>query len=188
MTALADRDDGSVTVVTSRRVKPGHERDFEQWLDGIGAAAARYPGCLWRRITRPEDHARPEWGVVFKFDSYEHLRAWTDSIERRTWLERVKPHELDEFKETVLTGLERWFTLPALPGVPPPPRYKMALVTLVVVYPLSQALGAAANRWLGGVPAPLRSLVASMAMILLLTWVVMPRVTRLLRRWLYPVD
>jgi antibiotic biosynthesis monooxygenase (ABM) superfamily enzyme len=75
MTTPADGDDGSATVVTSRRVKPGHERDFEHWLDGVGAAAARYPGFVWRRITRPNDHDRPEWVVVFKFDSYAHLRA-----------------------------------------------------------------------------------------------------------------
>jgi antibiotic biosynthesis monooxygenase (ABM) superfamily enzyme len=186
MTNKADLDDGSVTVVTSRRVRPGHEEAFEEWLEGIGAAAARHPGFVWRRITRPKDHDRPEWVVVFKFESYNALRGWTESLERRQWLERVKPHVLDEFKETVLTGLERWFTLPALPGALPPPRYKMALVTLLVVYPLSQALGTAANQWLSGIPALLRSFVASLTLIVLLTWVVMPRVTRLLSRWLYP--
>jgi antibiotic biosynthesis monooxygenase (ABM) superfamily enzyme len=179
-------DDGSVTVVTSRHVKPGHEAAFEQWLVGIGEAAAHYPGWIGRRVTRPGDHERPEWVVVFKFDSYAHLQAWTESAERRTWLERVRPHVIDEFKETVLTGLERWFTLPSVPGVPPPPRYKMAIVTLIVVYPLSLLLGAAANRWLVALPPPMRSLIAGATMISLMTWVVMPRVTRLLKDWLYP--
>jgi hypothetical protein len=36
----------------------------------------------------------------------------------------------------VLTGLESWFTLPTQPGLPPPPRYKMALVTWVTIFPL----------------------------------------------------
>jgi antibiotic biosynthesis monooxygenase (ABM) superfamily enzyme len=125
---------------------------------------------------------------MFKFDSYANLRAWTESAERHLWLERVKPHVVDDFKETVLTGLERWFTLPGHAGVPPPPPHKMALVTLAVVYPLSLTLGVLANRWLAPLAPALRSLVASAMMIVLMTWVIMPRVTRLLRRWLYPPD
>lgn len=184
--ARNDALDEGVTVVTSRRVKPGHEREFEEWLEGIGAAAAKHPGYVWRRITRPGDHGRPEYVVVFKFDSAEHLRGWTDSMERRVWLDRIRPHVLDEYKETVLTGLERWFTLPSLPNVAPPPRYKMAIVTLLVVYPLSLALGAIFTRAFTQVPSPIRSLLASITMILLMTWVIMPRATRLFRRWLYP--
>lgn len=180
------RDDESVTVVTSRRVRPGCEAAFEQWLEGIGAAAAQFPGLIGRRITRPSDHDHPEYVVVFKFDRYEHLRAWTESAERRSWLDQVQPLVLDEFKETVLTGLERWFTLPALPNVPPPPRYKMAAVSLLVVYPLSQGLGAASGPWLAPLPPLLRSLIVSVVMIVLMTWVVMPRVTRLFKGWLYP--
>jgi len=66
--------------------------------------------------------------------------------------------------------------------------HKMALVTLAVVYPLSLTLGVLANRWLAPLAPALRSLVASAMMIVLMTWVIMPRVTRLLRRWLYPPD
>ncbi len=179
-------DDESVTVVTSRRVRPGCEAAFEAWLDGIGAAAAKFPGLIGRRVTRPSDHEHPEYVVVFKFDSYPHLRGWTESAERREWLDRVKPLVLDDFKETVLSGLETWFTLPAQPGVMPPPRYKMAVVTRLVIYPLSMGVGAVFTRWLGVVPAPLRSLLGSVVLIVLMTYVVMPRVTRLFRRWLYP--
>jgi len=180
------RDDESATVVTSRRVKPGCEAAFEHWLEGIGNEAARFPGLIGRRITRPTDHDHPEYVVVFKFDTYEHLRAWTESAERKVWLEQVKPIVLDDFKETVLTGLERWFTLPTRPNVSPPPRFKMATVTLLVVYPLSLGLSTGLGPWLGPLPTPLRGLVISVALILLMTWVVMPRATRLFEKWLYP--
>src|ERR1700733_10149062 len=98
------RDDESVTVVTSRRVKPGCEAAFERWLEGIGNAAAQFPGLIGRRITRPADHDHPEYVTVFKFDSYPHLRAWTESAERRSWLEQVRPLVLDEFKRLCSPG------------------------------------------------------------------------------------
>jgi len=173
-------------VVTSRRVRPGREDEFEKWLEGIGAAAAKYPGYVWRRVTRPKDHDLPEYVVVFKFDGYAHLKAWTESEERHAWLDRVKPLVLDDFKETVLTGLETWFTLPAHPGVMPPPRYKMAIVTLVVIYPLSLAMTAALAHVPAEVPSFARSIFGSVVMIALMTYVIMPRVTRLFQRWLYP--
>jgi len=179
-------DDESVTVVTSRRVKPGREAEFEQWLEGIGEAAAKYPGFVWRRITRPADHGRPEYVVVFKFDTYARMLAWTESEERRAWLARVTPLVLDPFKETVLTGFERWFTLPSKPGLPPPPAYKMAAVTLVVIYPLSLGLSTLLSRWLGSVPIPVRQLVSAVTLVALMTWVIMPRVVRLMKWWLYP--
>jgi hypothetical protein len=98
----------------------------------------------------------------------------------------VKPLVLDDFKETVLTGLETWFTLPTQPGAMPPPRYKMAVVTLLVIYPLSLGASVAMTRWLADLPMLLRSLLGSVVMIALMTYVIMPRATRLFRRWLYP--
>ncbi|HUJ61157.1 MAG TPA: antibiotic biosynthesis monooxygenase [Kofleriaceae bacterium] len=186
MATPASAQDDSVTIVTTRRVRPGREPEFELWLDGIGQAAARYPGLIGRKIIRPGDHEHPEYVVVFKFDSYPHLRAWTESPERARWLEQVRPLVLDEFKETVLTGLERWFTLPTAPNLPPPPRYKMAAVTLLAIYPLSLALGLAFAPWVAPLPTALRGLPVSVLLIALMTWVVMPRVTRLFKFWLYP--
>ncbi len=178
-------DDQTVTVVTSRRVKPGCEAEFERWLEGIGAVAARYPGYVARHVTRPADHEHPEYVIVFRFTSYSTLRGWTESTERQAWLEKVKPFVLDDYRETALTGLEAWFTVPSKPGQAPPPRYKMAAVTLLVVYPLSMGLSSALLPWLDGVPGPARSLLTSVVMIVLMTWVLMPRATWLFRKWLF---
>jgi antibiotic biosynthesis monooxygenase (ABM) superfamily enzyme len=185
-TTATTAPDESVTVVTSRRVRPGCEAAFEEWLDGIGKEAAKCPGLIGRRITRPNEHDRPEYVVVFKFDSYAHLCAWTESPIRAQWLEKARPLCVDEFKETVLSGLETWFTLPAKPGQLPPPRYKMAIMSVGVVYPLSFGLNALLRPALSDLPAPLASLLLTVLMVALMTWVVMPRVTRLFQRWLFP--
>jgi antibiotic biosynthesis monooxygenase (ABM) superfamily enzyme len=61
----------------------------------------------------------------------------------------------------------------------------MALVTLLGVFPTSLLLtvtvGAAVHAW----PLPARSLVIAGCMVALLTWLVMPLLTRLLHCWLH---
>jgi antibiotic biosynthesis monooxygenase (ABM) superfamily enzyme len=68
----------------------------------------------------------------------------------------------------------------------------MALVSTVVVWVLANVVGAIIRQLLGELPlAPglvlslASSLVSTAIVASLLTWVVMPRVTRVLARWLY---
>jgi hypothetical protein len=85
-----------------------------------------------------------------------------------------------------LTGLESWFTLPARPGAPPPPPWKMAVLTWVTIFPLITGVVLALNPLLEGFALVPRLAVTTAVTVPLMTWLVMPRVTRLLRRWLYP--
>jgi antibiotic biosynthesis monooxygenase (ABM) superfamily enzyme len=80
--------------------------------------------------------------------------------------------------------LESWFTLPGA-ALRPLPKWKMALATLLGVFPTSLLLGETVARWTVGWPIPARSLIMAMCMVALLTWVVMPLVTRLLHSWLH---
>jgi uncharacterized protein len=86
----------------------------------------------------------------------------------------------------VLTGLETWFTLPSKPGQPSPPRYKMAVVTWLAVFPLITLIFALFGPLLSQLPTLLRTLILTMVMVTLMTYVIMPRLTRLFSFWLYP--
>jgi antibiotic biosynthesis monooxygenase (ABM) superfamily enzyme len=68
----------------------------------------------------------------------------------------------------------------------PPPRWKMWLVSLVAVYPLVLAFQALLRPRMVGLPLPLRALLFPLVLLTLMTFVVMPVVTRVLRRWLGP--
>ena len=128
-------EDLPVTGVASRRVKPGRKAEFEEWIYGILAAANEVPGYLGSNIIRPSDPEDDEYQIVFKFDRASNLKRWQDSDERRRWNERARDLIREEPKIRVLTGLETWFTLPSK-GDPPPPRYKMAIVTWLAIFPL----------------------------------------------------
>ncbi len=178
-------DDPPVTAIASRRVKSGKEQEFEEWVSGVLGAAAEFPGYLGSNVIRPSDDDDDEFQILFKFDHASNLRRWEKSDERQAWLRRVQPLVHEE-NVRVLTGLETWFTLPSRPGEPAPPRYKMAVVTWIAVFPLASAIFAITQPVLGGLPSLIRTLVFTLIMVSLMTYVVMPRMTRLFSFWLYP--
>lgn len=169
----------------TRRVRPGHEPFYEQFLEGIIAAASEFPGHLGVEVFRPQSATAGEYRTVYRFDNAEHLRAWLDSEVHAAWLGRAEPHVIGPMRTSFVTGLESWFTLPGARGTPPPP-YKMALLTWITIFPLITAIVAITGPLLEELPMVLRLGITTALAVPLMTWVVMPRVTRLLRAWLYP--
>src|SRR5215210_703154 len=178
-------EDPPVTAIASRRVKSGKEEEFEEWVSGILDSAAGFPGYLGSNVVRPSDPDDDEFQILFKFDHASNLERWQESEERHAWLSRVQPLVHEE-NVRVLTGLETWFTLPSRPGQPAPPRYKMAIITWIAVFPLASAIFALTQPLLGGLPTVIRTLVFTLVMVTTMTYVVMPRMTRLFSFWLYP--
>ena len=180
-------DDPPVTAVASRRVKQGREQEFEEWLSGILAAVNKAPGYLGSEVLRPSDNEEDdEYRIIFRFDHASNLHAWETSEERHHWLRKSRPLLYEEEKVHVLSGLETWFTLPSKPGEPAPPRYKMAIVTWLAVFPLVTVIFTLFGNWLNLLPTLVRTLVFTTVMVTLMTYVIMPRMTRLFSFWLYP--
>ena len=181
-----DAADGPVSVVVTRRIKPGCERAYEELVKGIHEAIKGFDGYLGSHILRPSSPDHPEYRIIFRFDTTKHLRTWEVSAERREWLERMSGLLVGTPVYQALSGLETWFTLPGGGPIVPPPRYKMMLVTWLAVFPLLTAFNYAFQPVFQGMPIWLRVLVGTALVIPLMTYVVMPRMTRLFKAWLYP--
>jgi uncharacterized protein len=171
-----------VTVTVARRVHVGREREFEQWYDGIIGAACRFSGFLGSGVLRPHTTGQ-DWHVVYRFADPESLERWENSPERAEWLRRADDM-VEETGVARVSGLETWFSLPGRTA-PAPPRWKMALVTLAAIVPLVLLMNLTVLPLLSGWPLVARTLVFSGTLTGLMTWVVMPRMTRLFRRFLY---
>lgn len=176
-----------VTVVVNRRVRPGRQRDYEAWVRDISAVAARFPGFQGISVLRPSAGAADEYALVMRFATYDDLRRWERSDERADFLERLRPLTVDDGAWQEQTGLETWFTLPGRP-VPagPPPRWKQAVLTTLALVPLLIVSNAVVADRLDFLPAPVRTALVTPVLVAIMTWVLMPAVTRLAYRWLYP--
>ena len=183
-------NDGPVTVIVTRKAKKGKVSEFEEWMDGIIHEAMKFEGHMGVNIIRTPDPFNPEYVVIFRFNTYENLANWEKSEIRKEWLDKSK--EVAEGEPTVekQTGLEFWFTPRSgidgdkAPAAVPPPRYKMAIVITGIIFVLVSILLPQIRQLTIGLPVLLSTLVGVVMMVLLMTYVIMPAVTRLLRPWL----
>lgn len=175
------------TVVIHHRVRPGQQADYDHWLDEIAPLCKAAPGWLDWQIVRPIVGLTEGYSVIIRFDTHEHLRQWMASSERRHLIEQARPFLADDVY-TIHSGLDFLFT-PAGAGAKVPVRWKQFLVTWSAIYPLAlgvplvvlpglRALHGSENR-------PFTTLFVTGSIVFLMVYVVMPRYTKMVRKWLY---
>lgn len=135
---------------------------------------------------RPTDTENLEYRVIFKFDRMSNLRRPEESEVRQQWLKRAEPLTLGLPDTQTLSGLETWFALPSQRAIVPPSRYKMAIITWLAIYPLISIINILFAPILNPLPLLLRTLLLTVVLVSLMTYVVMPQMTKLFTKWLYP--
>lgn len=178
-------ESNSITVSITRTVKPGCEADFERALHEFVQRSLALPGQMGVHIMRPAPGSGSrEYGVIRKFASRDALMQFRTSPEYLEWNELAVDLTEGNARIEELTGLESWFTLPGAP-LRALPKWKMAIATFLGVFPvamiLNLILGPAIRPW----PFIVSSAVFNACVVALLTWVVMPLITRLLHGWLH---
>jgi len=177
-----------VTLMVTRVPKLGRETEWEVLIGGGVRAARQFPGNLGATILKPTGTGERAYRIIMSFDSFASLRRWEDSAQR---LELVRQLESVESAPVLIeqaVGLETWFQLPANAGSPqpmiPPPRHKMMIASGLGVYLTITPLLMILRPVLEGLPVYMATMVLIPIAVVLLTYVVMPVITKLLRRWL----
>jgi antibiotic biosynthesis monooxygenase (ABM) superfamily enzyme len=170
-----------VSIAVTFHVKPGRGTDFERWAHDITTAAARYPGNLGASWVRTAG----AYHVIYRFANHAMFHDWHESPERAAFLDRLQPMAT-LVTDDHLTGMETWFELTDQPGRPAPPRWKMVIATWVGVFPLLTVLQWLVAPRLVDVPLIARVMFLTSIVVVAMTYLVMPLLTRPLKRWLYP--
>ena len=181
-----DDQEGPVTVTVRRKVLPGKEAEYESWLHETADGASFFPGMMGVNFIRPDGGQQKDYVSIFRFDTYRNLQNWEESEQRADGLKRVKGLVVEEETETQqVTGLEFWFNLPDVPVNMVPSPHKMALVLIVVVFMLVLAMNLIFESVLAEFPMIVRIALVVIVQVMLMTYVIMPQVTRLIQPWLY---
>jgi antibiotic biosynthesis monooxygenase (ABM) superfamily enzyme len=174
----------NVTVVVSRMVFPDKEKEYDEWVRRLMAAARESPGMAGVTLLVPESGKSGLHHVVIQFIDEKSMHIWETSYVRQKL-----SHEADAFSRRIrqeATGLETWFAIPECPELETPPQWKMAVVTALAVYVISVAvvklqewLFPHMNFYVANIPTVI-------ILVVLLTWAVMPFLSqKVFRKWLY---
>jgi antibiotic biosynthesis monooxygenase (ABM) superfamily enzyme len=182
---VREHDEGLVTVVVAHAIDASQEEAFLAWQERVTDAERRFPGFRGSELFRPVPGVQEEWTIMYRFDSDEHVTAWLESPERTRLL-----NESDQFQDFELRRIASpfgsWFSQIEQNGEGAPAQWKTAISVLIGLYPTVVLLTLAISHiWKSGKLWE-TILVSNVCSVSLLTWVVMPVVTRALRFWLTP--
>jgi len=174
------------TLVVSRRIKPGREKEYSDWLRRVIESANKFLGYRGVTTLAPQGFDSDVRYLIWRFDNSENLENWEKSDIRNRFVEEVKNYAEQHYEKA--SGMETWFSLPDMHKVVAPPKWKMFFVTLFAAYLVGVISRFLLTPLLGSWPLPLSTLLYSGILVGVLTYFAMPRLSRLLRRWLYPVQ
>lgn len=174
-----------VVRIATRRAKPGCAPAYEALLAGMFEDVKQHPGFVGAQIIPPPE-AAGEYQVVLQFESEAGIDSWNRSAERAQWHARLDMVAEGAPEYRHLSGLEAWFARAEVPGHTPPPRWKMAIITWLGIFPTVALVSGLLGPRLVALPFLVRTALITMVIVLLMTWLVMPRLVRGFRRWLTP--
>jgi antibiotic biosynthesis monooxygenase (ABM) superfamily enzyme len=171
-----------VNVVFSRTAKPGKEKQYEELTHQSIVYARRYTGHEGATVIKEGER---RYHLVYRFKNHKLLEQWLTSDKRRQILNEISKITEDDQDIKKLTGLETWFSVPGQSPLKSPPRGKMWLATLVGAYPLVVLFQAIIAPKVQNWPLLVRSAIFPLVLLSLMTYIVMPKVTKLFKPWLY---
>ena len=167
-------------------VKPGCEEKFEAELHDFISRSLQTEGQLGVSVMRPVQGSRSrEYGILRRFRDLECRDRFYESPLFQQWEVTVASLTEGEPKHQELSRLETWFVLPGQRAVIPPLPWKMALVTVLGVWPTSMLVPWLLNPLISDLSLILQAFFVAVGIVILLTWVIMPKLVRILNPWLY---
>jgi len=179
--------DEVVTLVVKHRVKQGCEAEYEAWLRRTVRIAGERPGHLGVDVVRSKQGGLVLFTCVLRYRSADDLKRWLDSPQRSELINEATPLLADGDRTEVGPVNEFWFA-PLADAAAKPPRWKQAVVTLLVILPLTLLIPLVWRPVLGLHPFLSNYFIATflvtLTIVLLVVYLLMPAATRLFAPWL----
>lgn len=181
-------DPNGLPVITIVELRPKVPLEGEA-IDSIHVmiqTASKYKGYQVADVYKKVIYdTATEYAIILRFDSYSNLSSWNNSQERKDLIESSKHLYAQVKPELALTGLDFWFV--GKHNAEHPVKWKMMLVTVIIIFALLKVLMPFLGKVLGYLELPefLNTLLSIMVMVALMTYLLMPAINRLLYRWLF---
>lgn len=185
-----------VTEVVSTTIDPKYLEQYRRLRRDIAREVVQFPGFVSISSEPLVDDAS-RWITEITFVDQESLDAWQRSDKRHHLVSQLEGIAQDDVR-LVPTGFGRWVST-SDPGLATTPTWKSAMVVVAVLYAMVSVLDITLGDSLGsgwsigswnerglGLPMPVVVFVGNAVGTVILTWVLMPLVTRLMKWFLDP--
>ena len=174
-----------IHIAITQRVRAESVGQFEEALNQFARRSLKASGAINMYCLRPPTGSDSrEYGIMRSFADEADRAAFYQSALYQEWLVTIAP--MIEIPATFqkLDGMEAWFReSPA----DMPPRWKMAIISWIGVWPLSMLVPVVLVALFGpNIPPVWMAAATAGGIVGLLTWVAMPLLARLFAAWLKP--
>lgn len=176
-------ENSAVFRIVRRKVKPGCAEAYEALVGGMFADARSFPGYVSAELIPPAD-AGGEYQIIQRFAHASDLEGWQASPIRAEWMARLSTVAEGEPEYRMLHGLDAWFGPTLVPVQRMPRRWKMTLLSWCGIFPTVALLLAFVAPLLSGLPFLVRTAVITALVAVLMSYAIMPKLTRLAADWL----
>jgi len=173
-----------VTTVICRKIRPGHEKDYNDWVRRYLTLERKAPGYLGITIIIPGGSKSPLLYIIRRFADKTAMERWDNSGESLRLLKEANDYSTRYYDTS--TGLETWFTLPDLKTLSQSPPHRWKMVIFFAAYAISSLSRSILNPFIGQWPILGNAVIYTAILVVLLTYFALPIANRLLRHWLYP--
>jgi antibiotic biosynthesis monooxygenase (ABM) superfamily enzyme len=176
-----------VTRIYSRKIAPGCEQRYDDWLARYLGYERQARGYLGTTVIVPSGTNNSNLRyIVHHFTDISSLDEWEKSEKALEMLEEVSKYSTRIYDTA--TGLETWFKVPddlPTPIAASPPKWKMAITVFAAAFSASTIERTFLNRYLESTSIIISSAIYTAILVGVLTYFAMPALSKLLRKWLY---
>jgi len=179
-----DAKSNAVTVLINRTVPATQGNVFLGTLKDLLRDFDRFPGTSGSMVFRQEAAGSVEFSILQQFAGKAEHDAWVGSPGFSRWCREVAPPKPTPGHVHRYAGMEAFFVSAQAPDAPP--RWKMAVLLMIAVYPPSLVLSIWGAPALARLPVLAGTFLTSVLMVFLMTYVLVPILTKLFQSWLQP--
>lgn len=173
-----------VTKVVSRKIKPGYEKEYDDWLRRYLAIERKASGYLGTTIIMQGGTNSPIRYIIHRYTDKSSLQEWENSQQTSQTIRGTE--QLFKTALRVRNGHGNTVYFTKLENYSSPPKWKMAIVIFIAANTINSLTHSILNPYLASWLLLASTAFYTGILVALLTYFAMPGLTRLLRRWLYP--
>jgi hypothetical protein len=174
------------TIITSHKVIPGKEAEYETAIRALNDTAKSFPGFVSCETFQPTAE-NDEHTVLLHFNNKKNMDKWLNSPERKAGREVLYRTTAAHNTNVVGTGFGSWFAFNAEDGIAAA-AWKQTMVVICGLFPVVMILANTIGNFMNSKNvAPAYSIFITSALsTIILTWVAMPVLSRIMDWWLSP--